>query len=146
MTKMLLLLTLSLLAALPLRQDVQVATWSTGTPDTGSYESLAFWIKDGHRAYIRYLHGNDADDVELKWLGPDSAYGHRGFKAGFPAPDSRILFIAPVGDSLLIVTGGQRRKFHWENENGGPDSTGTCDICAHSVKEANSWLRQYFWQ
>src|ERR1700722_6921354 len=84
-------------------QDVKVATWSAGTPDTDTYKSLAFWIKDGKRAYIRYNHGTSADDIELNWLGPDSIAGRRGFKAGFPAQENHILFIAPAGDSVLLV-------------------------------------------
>src|SRR6202020_427517 len=79
MTRLLILLTILLLPWLP-AQDVKVATWSAGKPDTDNYESLAFWIKDEKRAYIRYEHGVSADDVELTWLGPDSVAGQREFK------------------------------------------------------------------
>jgi hypothetical protein len=131
-------------------QDVKVATWSAGKPDTDNYESLAFWIKDEKRAYIRYDHGTSADDIELNWLGPDSVAGRRGFKAGFPAPDNRILFIAPAGDSVLLVTShNHSQKFHWENENGAGQesaSDGSCDICAQNAGQAVAWLHQYFWK
>jgi hypothetical protein len=152
MTRLLFLLTILLLSRLP-TQDVKVATWSTGTPDTDSYESLAFWIKDEKRAYIRYDHGTSADDIELSWLGPDSLRGRRGFKAGFPAPDNRIFFITPASDSvLLVISGNHPKKFHWENEDpAGADAeagagAGSCNICAHSANQATAWLRQYFWK
>lgn len=155
MTKLFLLLTALLLttphparspnyAHIPPAQDVKVATWTTGAPDTDNFESFAFWIKDNKRAYIRYLHGRSPDDIELHWLGPDSIGSRRGFKAAFPAPDNRTLFIAPVNDStLLVVTRGQGKKYYWENENANPESD--CDICAVSAIEATMWLRRYFW-
>jgi hypothetical protein len=129
-------------------QDVKVATWSVGTPDTDNYECLAFWIKDEQRAYIRYSKGKDSDDVQLDWLGPDSIDGKRGFRAGFPAPDNRTLFIAPEHDSLLVFFRSDknqlyREKFHWENDS---DSAAACDICAQSQKQATGWLRKYFWK
>jgi len=132
-------------------QDVKVATWSAGAPDTDGYESLAFWIKDDQRAYIRYAHGKDSDDIELTWLGPDSLAGRRGFRAGFPGPDNRTLFIAPDGDSLSVLFRRNNQQlyqeqFHWENESGRGDSTATCDICAQSQKQATAWLRKYFWK
>jgi hypothetical protein len=154
MTRLLFLLTILLLPRLP-TQDVKVATWSTGSPDTDNYESLAFWIKDEKRAYIRYNHGTSADDIELNWLGPDSLRGRRGFKAGFPPPDNRLFFIVPASDSvLLVIAGNHPRKFHWENENGAGteagaeagDSTSSCNICAHSASQATAWLHQYFWK
>jgi hypothetical protein len=132
-------------------QDVKVATWSAGAPDSDGYESLAFWIKDDHRAYIRYTRGKDEDDTELAWLGPDSVGGLRGFRAGFPAPDNRTLFIAPDRDSLSVFFRSNNQqvyleKFHWENESGKDDSTAACDICAQSQKQALGWLRKYFWK
>ena len=150
MTKSLLLPMIALIL-LHFPQDVKVATWSAGTPDTDSYESLAFWIKDDHRAYIRYTRGKDTDDTELTWLGPDSLAGWRGFRAGFPAPDKRTLFIAPDGDSLSVFFRRNsqqlyQEKFHWENESGRGDSTAACDICAQSQKQATGWLRKYFWK
>jgi len=150
MTRLLLLLTILLLPWLP-AQDVKVVTWSAGKPDTDNYESLAFWIKDEKRAYIRYDHGVAADDIELTWLGPDSVGGRRWFKAGFPAPDNRRIFIAPAGDSvLLVISGSHAQKFYWENENAGAsgvgDSTGSCNICANSARQAVAWLHQYFWR
>jgi hypothetical protein len=146
-----LLLLMTTLTLLHFPQDVKVATWSAGTPDTDGYESLAFWIKDDHRAYIRYTHGKDSDDTELTWLGPDSLSGRRGFRAGFPAPDNRTLFISPDGDSLSVLFRSNnqrlyREKFHWENESGQGDSTATCDICAQSQKQAAAWLQKYFWK
>ncbi len=139
------------LTLLYLPQDVKVATWAAGAPDTDGYESLAFWIKDDQRAYIRYTRGKDEDDVELAWLGPDSVSGRRAFRAGFPAPDNRTLFIAPDGDSLAVFFRSNdrhlyREKFHWENESGKGDSAATCDICAQSQKQAVGWLRKYFWK
>ena len=142
----LLLLTILILSRF-VTQDVKVATWSAGAPDTDNYRSLAFWIKDEKRAYIRYDHGKSADDVELSWLGPDSVAGRRGFKAGFPAPDNRILFIAPAGDSvLLVISHNYSEKFHWENENGQGGDAGSCNICAQNAGQAVAWLRQYFWK
>jgi hypothetical protein len=138
------LLTTLLLSSLP-PQDVKVATFTTGKPDTETFESLAFWIKDGKRAYIRYLHDKSTDDIELRWLGPDSITGHRGFKAGFPAPDNHLLFITPIGDTALLVTTRNRtRKFRWEDENA--DSGSDCNICAPTAQEAIAWLRRYFWK
>jgi hypothetical protein len=139
--------TYALLAALILSylgQDVHVATWSTGAPDSDTYESLSFWIKDNQRAYIRYVHGKDAESVDLRWLGPDSLPGARGFRISSPDPAQPSLFLFSKGDSLHIL--GQAhydRSFHWENEN---DSTAPrpCPICAQSGKQAIGWLRRYF--
>jgi len=161
---------LTALTLLHLGQDVRVATFSSGTPDTKGYESLAFWIKDNQRAYIRYVHGMESDDIELKWMGPDSIDGHRGLKAAFPEPGvsepgvsepgsresgvgesgarARTLFIAPAGDSLLVIDHNNdqryRKKFHWENESGSGDSAGSCSICTQNVKEAINLVRRYF--
>jgi hypothetical protein len=144
---------LTALTLLHLSQDVRVATFSTGIPDTKSYESLAFWIKDNQRAYIRYARGTEADDIELNWLGSDSVDGHRRLKAGFPgsgAPGSasRTLFIAPAGDSLLVIDHNNdqhlMKKFHWENESSSGDSAGSCSICTPNVKEAMDLVRRYF--
>src|ERR1700743_2520525 len=117
---------LMLMAALILSypgQDVHVATWSTGTPDSDTYESLSFWIKDNQRAYIRYAHGKDAEGIDLNWLGPDSLAKAktRGFRVSSPDPGHAPLLIVPKGDSLLVFDRQQYdRCFHWENEN---DST-----------------------
>ncbi|HEV3411384.1 MAG TPA: hypothetical protein VG101_02855 [Puia sp.] len=125
-------------------QDVRVAVWSTGTPDTETYESFAFWIKSGKRAYIRYQHGTSPDDIELRWIGPGTVSSRRGFWAAFPVPDSRTIFIAPIDDSTLLVsTHGHNKKYHWENENADRDSD--CDICPDDATEATGWLRRYFW-
>jgi hypothetical protein len=143
MRPLLLLITLSLLHT---GQDVKVATWSAGVPDTDSYESLSFWIKDNQRAYIRYAHGKESEDTELSWLGPDSLDGRKGFRAGFPAPDNRLFSIIPDGSSLQVLDrhGAYRQTFQWENENKSDDSTVTCPICAQNAPEAVGWLRQYF--
>jgi hypothetical protein len=139
--------TLSLLAILALfhaGQDVFVATWSTGAPDSDNYESLSFWIKDNQRAYIRYAHGKDAESTDVSWLGADSVAGMHGFRISSPNPATAPLFVIPKGDSLHIVGGDHYdRFFHWENEN---DSTGEtpCSICARSGKQAMGWLRRYF--
>lgn len=138
---------LMLMAALILSypdQDVHVATWSTGTPDSDTYESLSFWIKDNQRAYIRYAHGKDAEGIDLSWLGPDSIPGARGFRISAPPPLTTPLFIAPKGDSLLVYDRAHHDKcLHWENEN---DSTSaqSCPICALSGRQAVGWLRRYF--
>ncbi len=143
MKPLLLLITLSLFHP---GQDVKVATWSAGTSDTDGYESLSFWIKDNQRAYIRYAHGRESEDTELRWLGPDSLDGRRGFRAGFPAPVNRIFSIIPDGSSLQVIDKPalHQLSFHWENENGSGDSTATCSICAQSPAEAMGWLRKYF--
>ncbi len=132
-------------------QDVKVATYTFGTPEKDRFERLSFWIKDEQRAYIRYSIGKDSDDVALVWLGPDSIAGRRGFRAGFPEPDNRTLFIAPEHDSLLIFFRSDKdqlyqEKFHWEKESDEADSTAACDICAQSQKQASDWLRKYFWK
>jgi hypothetical protein len=138
---------IALLAALILSyhgQDVRVATWSTGAPDSDAYESLSFWIKDDHRAYIRYSHGKDAEAIDLRWLRSDSLPGARGFRISSPEPGSASLFIVPKGDSLHVFNQTRYdRSFHWENEN---DSTAPqpCTICARSGKQAIGWLRRYF--
>jgi hypothetical protein len=125
-------------------QDVKVATWSTGAIDTDKYESFSFWIKSGKRAYIRCVHGTSPDDIELRWLGPGTNNGRRGFWAAFPAPDKRTVFICPLNDStLLITTRNESRKFYWDDENANPGSD--CDICADNAAEATGWLRRFFW-
>jgi hypothetical protein len=143
MKPLLLLIALTLLHT---GQDVKVATWSAGVPDTDGYESLSFWIKDNQRAYIRYAHGKESGDTELSWLGPDSLDGRKGFRAGFPDPDHRLFSILPDGFSLQVLDrhGTYRRMFQWENENKSGDSTVTCPICAQNEGEAVSWLRKYF--
>jgi hypothetical protein len=141
------LLLLTTLTLLLFRQDVKVATWSTGSPDTNGYESLSFWIKDNQRAYIRYVHGKDPDDIELNWLGPDSLDGRRGFRVAFPAPGNRIVSILPNGSTLQVIdrnAAAFRKIFEWENENRSGDSTVTCPICARNALEAVGWLRKYF--
>ncbi len=138
---------LLLLAALTLSypgQDVHVATWSTGTPDSDTYESLSFWIKDDQRAYIRYAHGTDADGIDLAWLGSDSLPMVRGFHVSSPTPGNAPLFIIPNGDSLHVFDHRQYdRSFHWENEND-PTLPKSCPICAQTGKQAMGWLRRYF--
>lgn len=143
MRRLLVLLTMVAVTAAH-AQDVKVATWSAGTPDSTGFESYAFWIKSGKRAYIRYLHGGESDDIELRWVGPGTENGRRGFWAAFPAPDKRSIFITPLDDStLLIRTGNRNKKYRWEDENSSPGSD--CDICPDSAAEATGWLRRYFW-
>jgi hypothetical protein len=125
-------------------QDIHVATWSTGAPQSAAYESLSFWIKDNHRAYIRYAHGSDAESIDLYWLGTDSLRGARGFRISSPEPGKSSLFIVPKGDSLHVFDRMHYDKFfHWENEN---DSTALqpCSICAASGRQAMGWLYRYF--
>ncbi len=139
--------TFALLATLILwypNQDVHVATWSTGAPDSDGYESLSFWIKDNHRAYIRYTHGKDAEAMDLRWLRSDSLSGSRCFRVSPPEAGQAPLVIVPKGDSLHVFDRARYDKFFvWENEN---DATAPqpCSICAQSGKQAMDWLRHYF--
>lgn len=138
-----------LVAALILQfpvQDVRVATWYTGTPDTASYESLSFWIKGNQRAYIRYAHGQDAEGIDLNWLGPDSIPGLRGFRISPPEAGANALFIAPQGNDLHVFDRNKRydKSFRWENENDSTGSTKPCSICAQNGNQAIGWLRRYF--
>ena len=139
-----LLLTLILLRT---DQDVKVITYSAGVTETGSYESLSFWIKSNHRAYVRYAHGMEAEDVELSWTGLDSLNGRKGFKVRFPAPDTLSWVIVPKGYNLNVSDrwGKTRKEYHWENENAGTGDS-ACSICAQDEKQAMSWLRKYFFQ
>jgi hypothetical protein len=124
-------------------QDVHVATWSTGTPDSDSYESLSFWVKENHRAYIRYTHGKDADAVNLSWIGPDSLPGQRGFRISPPQSGIGDLHVIPQGNDLHVFDGSNHydKSFRWENEN---DTAASCSICAQNDKQAIGWLRRYF--
>jgi hypothetical protein len=138
-----------LLAALILSrpaQDVHVATWSTGKPETDSYESLSFWIKGNQRAYIRYAHGKDEEDTDLTWLSTDSLPGIHGCRVSPAQSGANALSILPQGTDLHVFDGTGRydKTFHWENENGDPDSTARCSICAQSSEQAMGWLRRYF--
>ncbi len=140
----LLLLTLILLRA---DQDVKVILYSAGQADTDGYESLSFWVKSNQRAYVRYAHGREAEDVELGWAGLDPQNNRKGFVVRFPAPDTLTWIITPM-DSTLNVSdrrGKYRKEFHWENENTGTGDS-VCSICAQDSKQAMSWLRKYFLQ
>ena len=125
-------------------QDVRVLTYSTVGADSSQYESLSFWIKSNQRAYIRYMHGRDADDVELNWAGLDSLHGGKGFRLRFPAPDTTSWVVIPKENTLSVTDrwGKYRKEYHWENENTAPDST--CSFCAQNEKQAMSWLQRYF--
>ncbi len=129
-------------------QDVHVATWSTGTPETDSYESLSFWIKGNQRAYIRYAHGKDkdAEDIDLTWLSTDSLPGIHGCRVSPPQTGANALSILPQGTDLHVFDRSDHydKTFRWENENGDPDSTARCSICAQSSEQAMGWLRRYF--
>jgi hypothetical protein len=141
------ILLLVILTLFHIHQDVKVITYSTGAADTDSYESLSFWIKSDHRAYVRYARGREAEDVELSWAGPDSLNGRKGFIVRFPAPDTLSWVIAPR-DYILNVAdrrGKYRKEFHWENENNSAGDS-LCSICAQDEKQAMSWLRKYFLQ
>jgi hypothetical protein len=127
-------------------QDVKVATWSIGKPDTDTYESLSFWVKEEHRAYVRYAHGRSEDDTELQWLGPDTAYGRKAFRVSMPQPGAGSWVIAP-GDSGITVIDrrtNSAKTYYWEDANPSGDSAGRCSICARNEREAQGWLRRYF--
>jgi hypothetical protein len=140
------LLLMAVLILSHLFQDVHVATWSTGTPETDSYESLSFWIKGNQRAYIRYAHGKDAEDADLTWLSADSLTGIHGCRVTAPKTGANTLSILPQGTNLHVFdrSGHYDKTFHWENENGDPDSTARCTICAQDSAQAIGWLRRYF--
>jgi hypothetical protein len=127
-------------------QDVHVATWSAGTPESDSYESLSFWIKGNQRAYIRYAHGKDAEDIDLTWISTDSLPGVHGCRVSPPPTGASALSILPQGADLHVFdrSGHYDKIFHWENENGDPDSTARCSICAQNSEQAMGWLRRYF--
>ena len=127
-------------------QDVRVATWFAGTPDTESYESLSFWIKEDHRAYVRYAHGTGEGDTELQWLGTDAAAGRWAFKVSEPKSGACCWVISP--DSIGLKVTDRRtnstKTFYWEDVNPSGDSTNYCSICPQSEKQALGWLRRYF--
>ncbi|HLZ86891.1 MAG TPA: hypothetical protein VKQ52_06625 [Puia sp.] len=127
-------------------QDVKVATWSTGKPDTDSYESLSFWIKENHRAYVRYAHGKGEVDTELQWLGPDSYNGRRAFRVTSPQTGACCWVIIPDSARIEVIDRqtNSTRSFYWEDENPAGDSTTACAICAPNEKEAQGLLRRYF--
>jgi hypothetical protein len=140
------LLFLCMLLISGLQQDVKMATWSVGKPDTETYESLSFWIKSNHRAYVRYAHGNGEEDTELQWLGPDVVRGKKAFKVSIPGNGACCWVIAP--DSAGIQVTDRRtnstRIFLWEDGNLAGDSTMSCTICARNEREAQGWLKKYF--
>jgi hypothetical protein len=131
-----------------LDQDVKVATWSIGKPDSGSYESLSFWIKDNHRAYVRYSHGQNEEDTELQWMGPDAGAGHPAFRVSTPKTGACCWVIAPDSAGIEVTDrrSNSTRTFHWEDANPSGDSTSSCSICARNEKQAQAWLRRYFLQ
>src|SRR5262245_18158447 len=140
------LLIVSVLLFGRLDPDVKVATWSVGAPDTDKYESLSFWIKDNHRAYVRYAHGRGEEDTELKWMGPGGTADHPGFRVSAPRSGACCWIIAPdsVGIEVTDRRTNSTRTFHWEDANPSGDSTNDCAICARNEKQAQSWLRRYF--
>jgi hypothetical protein len=126
--------------------DVKVATWSVGKPNTESYESLSFWIKDDRRAYVRYARGTSEGDTELRWLGPDASGNHNGFRVSDPRSGACCWIIAPdsIGIEVIDRRTNSTKTFHWEDANPSGDSTNGCDICAKDEKQAQAWLRRYF--
>jgi hypothetical protein len=129
-----------------IRQDVKVATYSTGKADTEAYESISFWVKDNQRAYIRYSHGKEVEDAELRWLGRDSLGGATGCKVRMPAPDTSCLYILRKGYDLKVTNwnGSYLRSYVWENENRAGEES--CSICAQDEKEAMGMLQKYFFR
>jgi len=140
------LLLLAALTLLRLQQDVRVVTYSSGNPDSARYESLSFWIKTNQRAYIRYVHGKDAEDIELSWAGQDTLDGRKGFRIHLPSPDTLNWIVVPMGNAILVGDrkGKYRKEYHWENENGAGSADSTCSICAKDEKQAMGWLKKYF--
>jgi len=136
------LLLVSVLLFGRLDPDVKVATWSVGAPDTDKYESLSFWIKDDHRAYVRYARGKGEGDTELQWMGPGDAAG--SFRVSMPKSGACCWVIAPDSVGIKVSDRRRTRTFHWEDANPSGDSTNDCAICARSEKQAKSWLRRYF--
>jgi hypothetical protein len=127
-------------------QDVRVATWSIGKPDTETYESLSFWIKENHRAYVRYAHGSGETDTELQWLGLEVVNGHKAFKVSEPASGACCWVITPDSAGILVTDRrtNSTKTFYWEDANPSGDTTSACSICALDEKEAQGWLRRYF--
>jgi hypothetical protein len=139
-------LLLSALLFYGLRQDVKMATWSIGKPDTESYESLSFWIKENHRAYVRYAHGRGEGDTELQWMGSDSVNGRKAFRVSIPQSGACCWVIAPDSAGIRVMDRrtNSTRIFFWEDGNPAGDSTISCSICAQDEQEAQGWLRKYF--
>jgi hypothetical protein len=139
----LLLVTLSLFR---IQQDVRVVTYSSGKADSDVYESLSFWIKTNQRAYIRYAHGKDAEDVELNWAGTDTLGGGKGFRIRLVSPDTLNWVVVSKGNAIVVGdhSGRYRKEYHWENENGAGSADSTCTICAKDEKQAMGWLKRYF--
>jgi hypothetical protein len=140
---LLLLVTLTLLR---FQQDVRVVTYSSGKAGSDRYESLSFWIKTNKRAYIRYAHGMDVDDVELNWAGSDTLDGGKGFRIRSPAPDTLNWVVVSKGNAITVADRWRksRKEFRWENENGAGSADSTCSICAKDEKQAMAWLKKYF--
>lgn len=138
-------LTLILLHSL---QNVRVATYSIGKVSTRGYEGLSFWIKDDKRAYIRYAHDENTEDLDLTYLGLASVHGEKGFKAQFPAPDSTCFFITQSDDALKVedMSGKYLKRYTWEDERKSGDSTVPCSICPIDEKDAMGIMRTYFFQ
>ncbi|HEY4107784.1 hypothetical protein [Puia sp.] len=139
-------LLVSVLLLCRLDQDVKVATWSVGKPDTETYESLSFWVKENHRAYVRYAHGRSEQDTELQWLGPDASTGRKAFRVSIPQSGGCCWVIAPDSAGIRVTDRrtNSTKTFYWEDGNPSGDSTSSCSICALDEKEAQSWLRRYF--
>jgi hypothetical protein len=137
-------LLVSVLLFCGLDQDVKVATWSIGKPDTETYESLSFWIKENHRAYVRYARGRSEEDTELQWLGPDTA--GKGFRVSVPQSGACCWVIAPVAPGIQVIDRrtNSTKTFYWEDANPSGDTTSSCSICAQSEKQAQAWLNRYF--
>jgi hypothetical protein len=138
------LLLVSVLFFCRLDQDVKVATWSIGKTDTETYESLSFWVKDNHRAYVRYAHGISEEDIELQWLGPDATAGRTGFRVAAPRSGTWVIAPDSVGIEVTDRRTNSTKTFYWEDANPSGDSTNNCAICAKSEKQAQAWLRRYF--
>jgi hypothetical protein len=140
------LLLLAMLLFCGMRQDVKTATWSIGKPDTEPYESLSFWVKENHRAYVRYAHGRGEEDIELQWMGTDNLNGKKGFKVSIPQTGACCWVIAPDSAGIRVMDRrtNSTRTFYWEDGNPAGDSTTTCAICAVDEKDAQSMLRKYF--
>jgi len=125
-------------------KEERVATYSTGTYRTQSYEVFDFSIEGEETPKIAYAYGKNVKEVELTLLGADTLNGARCFKVQFP--NGLALNLIPTGLKLKVVDGkGKYSKiFEWEYE-GPVNGIGTfCERCFSDDKEAMAFIKKYF--